>query len=177
MQKFEVHITGQNKSILKELDNLNLKNITIDLLTPDRKKIRTEYMSSFVINCDNYEACLRYVRYIKSKLTTPVIRVKIECPYYPEYVQQSLYIEAHFTPYEGTIDNPLFKSKYPISLNKGTNKLMATVREYDKLNYREFREKWANMELELCVYDTYVDEDADWFNLYKNTSELVLQNN
>ena len=44
---------------------------------------------------------------------------------------------------------------------------MATYREYSQFNYNSFKEKWQNEDIELCVYDSFVKEDEDWFNLYK----------
>lgn len=48
MIPFEVHITG-DYTINSKLDALNVKNIVVDLLKPDKTILRTEYMSSFVV--------------------------------------------------------------------------------------------------------------------------------
>jgi hypothetical protein len=54
MEIFEIHITGSH-GINQELDSLGIKNIIVDLLTPEHKLIRTEYMSSFVVIKTNNE--------------------------------------------------------------------------------------------------------------------------
>ena len=36
------------------------------------------------------------------------------------------------------------------------------------LEYSEFAEKWKKEVVELCLHDTYVDEDKDWFALWDN---------
>ena len=83
---------------------------------------------------------------------------KIECPPYSELFPMSIYVESHF--------NPIFVI-YPISRNKKSGKLMATDREYNKDKYLTFLDNWTNEDCELCIFDSFVDEDLDWFNLYK----------
>lgn len=162
MKIFEIHITG-TYSILKELKQLKIKTIQICLLTPNLKKFRNEYMSSFIVKYNTYEECKEYVDSIVLKLKSKIIRVKIECPVYEEYIDRSVYIESHFSPHiEGG------KAFVPISQNINSKKLMGTCREYNKLKYNEFIEFWKhNEELELCLYDDYIREDFDWFELYK----------
>lgn len=72
-------------------------------------------------------------------------------------------MESHFTPRPG-------QTKYPISQNFKSGRLMATDREYDKQKYFEFRQKWDHEDIELCLYDTFITEDKDWFNLYESTN-------
>ena len=45
---------------------------------------------------------------------------------------------------------------------------MATSRTYDKYEYDNFMEVFGSNdeEVELCLFDTFVDEDKDWFELY-----------
>ncbi len=156
MKIFEIHITGQ-PSIIKELDSLGIKSIIVELLWPDHSLLRTEYMSSFVEKFHTYEDCKVYVDALVLRLKSPIIRVKIESPYYEDYAQQSLYMESHFTP---------FNNVYPISRNKKSGKLMATDRTYIKSDYAWFLKKWKNEDVELCLFDSFVQEDRDWFNLY-----------
>ena len=162
MKTFEIHITG-DESINDVLTAMNIKNIIVELLHPDGTSLRTEYMSSFVEKHLNYNDCydriLALATKLKSEHNIDIIRVKIECPYYEEYVPKSKYIESHFIPKD---------SKYPISRNKRSGKLMGTDREYDSSKYQEFIEKWQGEDVELCVFDTFVEEDFDWMNLYKN---------
>jgi len=158
MEIFEIHITGE-KGINKEFDKLGIKNIEVELLTPESDVLRTEYMSSFVSKHEHYEECKRMVDNLLMKLKSRVIRVKIESPYYPQYEDMSLYMESHFKPKSNL---------FPISRNAKSGKLMATTRTYNKNDYGMFLEMFGEdgEEVELCLFDTFVDEDKDWFVLY-----------
>jgi len=105
METFEIHITG-SKDINEQLDRLGIKNIVIDLLTPNKEVLRTEYMSSFTIKAKNFAECWQEVIELMLNLTCKIIRVKVESPYYGSYLDQSLYLESHFKP---------FNLEYPIS--------------------------------------------------------------
>ncbi len=155
---FEIHITGE-ESILKEFNDLGIKNITIELLTPDRQVLRTEYMCSLVKHFDSYEQCKDFVDDLEVSLKSRIIRVKIECPYYPEYVERSVYIESHFSKHLG---------KHALSRNKMSGKIIGTSRMYEKEQYNWFRMLFKeDAEVELCLYDDYIREDFDWFKLYE----------
>jgi hypothetical protein len=119
-------------------------------------------MTSHVYRCTNYDLCKEFVDDIVSKLTeVDIKRVKIECPYYAHYRKQSLYFESHFT----SNDN-----KYPLSRNQNKTECLATVREYDQDKYKDVLSKSGeNPTLELCLYDSNVQEDLDWFSLYENS--------
>lgn len=155
---FEIHITGE-KGINEELSSLNIKNIIVDLLRPDNTLLRTEYMSSFIKKFYTIEDCKNYVDTLSKSLKSKIIRVKIETPYCKDFIEHSLYIESHFSPKEEDI-------KYPLSRNKRSGKIMATDRTYTKSLYDKFRDKWKNEDIELCIYDSFIEEDKDWFNLY-----------
>lgn len=164
MKIFEIHITGE-QSILEELDNLNIKNITIELLKPNDEVLRTEYMSSFIHHAVDYDECFCYVNALLMNLKSKIIRVKIESPAYPEYLGQALYVESHFIPTD---------KKYPISKNVRSQKLMATAREYNKTKFTDFINKWKDIaDVEICLFDDFVREDFDWFELYANLKEAV----
>ena len=159
MEIFEIHITG-SKDINEQLDRLGIKNIIIDLLKPNKEVLRTEYMSSFISNHNNFDECKEYVDNLLTKLSCEIIRVKIESPFYRHYIDKSLYMECHFEPKN---DN-----HFPVSRNTKSGKLMATNRCYEKEKYGLFRiVNYLNGELELCLYDTFVEEDKDWFDLYQ----------
>lgn len=160
MNIFEIHITGE-KGINEELEALGVKNIVVELLQPDKTLLRTEYMSSVVKSFEGLPECFKYIDGLLGQLESKILRVKIETPYLLEYVKRSLYMESHFMP------NIWEKTMYPKSRNARSGKIMATDREYDQSKYPEFRAKWKGEDLELCVYDTFVDEDKDWFDLYK----------
>ena len=70
---------------------------------------------------------------------------------------QALYAESHFNP---------FNKVYPLSKNQRSGKLMGTDREYKVDKFDTFFDKWKNEDIELCLYDTFVEEDFDWFRLY-----------
>lgn len=155
METFEIHITG-GQDIITLAKKLSLKTIVIELLNPDKSRFRTEYMTSHVAKFDNYQTCKDYVDDAAQKLGS-VVRTKIESPYYKHYVNQSVYIESHFD----AID-----SKYPISKNQNKDSLLATDREYRKENYEDFRRRYKGVVVELCLFDSNVNEDLDWFKLY-----------
>ncbi len=156
METFEIHITG-SYGINAELDKLGIKNIIIDLLKPNKEVLRTEYMSSYIIKAENFAKCWLEVLDVLCKLKSRLIRIKIESPYYSYYLDQSLYLESHFKP---------FNTFYPISRNVRSNKELATDRTYNHAEYQAFIEKWKGEDIEMCLLDTWVDEDADWFKIY-----------
>ena len=118
METFEIHITGE-ESINTELDSMNIKNIIVELLTPEKNLLRTEYMSSFMYKCESYQECKRYVDELVS-----------------------------------------------ISKNRKSGKLMGTDRCYLQEDYVNFIQKWKDVEM--CLFDSFVEEDFDWFDLYKS---------
>jgi hypothetical protein len=159
MEVFEVHITG-DKSILTNAPLLSLRTIAVALLTPNETIHRIEYMTSDVLKYKNFEECKKAVLHFAQslkKFDTEILRVKIESPYYPHYADNSLYIESHFN----SVDN-----KFPLSQNLLKNFKLATHREYRKDRYEDFIDKYNGEVVELCLYDTFVDEDLDWFSLY-----------
>lgn len=164
MEIFEIHITG-NEKIIEVAGQLGIKTIVIDLVKPDKSYFRTEYMTSHTYKCENYDECKKYVDDLVAKLTDcGIIRVKIECPLYPQYKNQSLYFEVH---YEAKTN------LFPMSQNKGKDYYLCTAREYNKNRYdvlwRKHGAGWTHPPhwvMELCLYDTNVEEDKDWFNLY-----------
>lgn len=161
MEVFEIHITG-DESILEKANSLNLKTISINLLKPNKEVLRTEHMTSIIAKFENKDVCLGYVKDIANELANmgvKIIRVKVETPYYEHYVKDSLYMESHF------VDDSM---KLPTSQNVKKTKLLATDRTYDQNNYKKFKNLYTKdgYELELCIFDSYVEEDVDWFNLY-----------
>lgn len=164
---FEIHITG-NEKIIDAAKPLNLKTITLDLLKPDKSWLRTEYMTSQEHRCDSYDACKKYVDEVVEKLVNAGVeihRVKIECPLYAKYREQSLYCEIHYRS---------DWNKFPLSKNRGKDYCLLTAREYDKAKYDKLwidhiSCKWReppDCVTELCLYDSNVNEDKDWFDLY-----------
>ena len=172
MEIFEIHITGDEK-IIEAGGNLGIKTIVIDLVKPDKSYYRTEHMTSHVHHARNYDECKTYVDELVDKLITlgvQIKRVKIECPFYQGYVNRSLYFEIHYD----SEDN-----KYPLSQNRGKDTYLCTVRTYEKKEYYVLLYKYArdpkpNQVMELCLHDTDVNEDKDWFDLYgQETREIA----
>lgn len=160
MEVFEVHITG-DKSILEHGEALGVKTIAVDLLRPDKSLLRSEYMTSIIMKCTNYETCKQQVCELSDKLLARgvgIIRTKIECPPYQHYLGSSLYAESHFktTSYDD----------FPVSRNQKKDYLLATDRTYDKGEYSEFMKLHEDDELELCLFDSFIDEDLDWLSLW-----------
>ena len=155
---FEIHITSDEK-IHTAAAKLGIKTITVDLYTPEGTVLRSEHMTSFVIDAENYEACKEKVDKIVKTLeeSCTLVRVKIECPFYKHYQKASLYMESHFVT-EGNY--------YPVSRNRKKTASLGTERTYNKDNYEKFAKKWQKEQIELCLYDTNVKEDSDWFDLY-----------
>jgi hypothetical protein len=159
METFEIHITGE-EGINAELDALGIKNIVVDLLKPNGEVLRTEYMSSFISKHNSLIECKEMVADLLLKLKTKLIRIKIESPYYEKYVEKSLYMECHFEPTN--------TYSLPVSRNAKSKKLMATDRTYHHDRYDLFINfyKSTGADIELCLHDTFVNEDKDWFDLY-----------
>jgi hypothetical protein len=155
MEVFEIHVTG-DESIH---ENTDLKTIAVDLLRPDGSVLRTEHMTSHVGKFPSYIDCKLFVdklaRDLESK-GTKIVRVKIETPYYEHYVSKSLYLESHF-------EDKNFE--FPTSRNQRKSTLLATERAYEYDNYEELRA--SRDEVELCLYDSWVNEDKDWFDAYE----------
>lgn len=163
---FEVHITG-DKKILETAKKLNIKTIVIDLVKPDKSYFRTEYMTSHTCRFNTYGECKNWVDNVVNQLVAAgvhILRVKIECPFYPQYIDQSLYFEVHYD----AVNNV-----YPLSRNQGKDAFLCTAREYDRGKYDLLRQRHVKqvpeMVMELCLYDTNVEEDKDWFDLYENS--------
>lgn len=156
MIPFEIHITGQ-ENIIPILTENNIKNIIVELLNPKGETHRTEYMSSF-IHKSMYSNIHYYVLSIIDDLCLEPIRVKIECPPISNLFHMSLYMESHSKGKSNVL---------PTSRNKLSGKYMTTKREYNKNNYNKFIEENKDTEVELCIFDSFKEEDLDWFDLYK----------
>lgn len=158
MEVFEVHITGDSR-IHEAAKKYDLKSIEVELLRPDGSVLRNEHMTSHVFKFPNYEECIQHVLDIRDELKRwcAVWRVKVECPVYDHYLDRSLYLESHFDT-----KNNLF----PISRNVKKEKWMGTDRTYDHTQYDGFRRRWHGEVLELALYDSHLQEDWDWLDLW-----------
>lgn len=155
---FEVHITS-DKDIHDACIPLGIKTIVVELQKPDSSILRDEHMTSFVMKARDYIECKEKVDEIVKTLekTCKLHRVKIECPFYRHYQKASLYMESHFRT------NSRY---YPVSRNKKKTVCLSTERTYNKDEYETFAKKYQKEQIELCLYDTNVTEDSDWFEWY-----------
>jgi hypothetical protein len=158
MEVFEVHITGDER-IHEAAKKYGLKTIAVELLRPDGTVLRTEHMTSQVMRFPSYDECIQKVLDIRDELARwcAIWRVKVECPVYDHYLDRSLYLESHFET-----KNNLF----PISRNKNKVTWMGTDRTYDHTEYETFQTRWHGEILELALYDSNIQEDWDWLDLW-----------
>lgn len=166
---FEIHITCEDPLFVEDV-TISLRKIAVDLLRPDLTKLRTEYMTSHREEFDSFVKCKdavdSYVERIKNDYE--VIRVKIECPFHKELINQSLYIESHFDINQ-TIR--LDENVFPLSRSRHKTEIMGTSRQYNKPYFHYFYDRWKPFGIvELCLFDSFVYEDLDWFDLYVNSN-------
>jgi hypothetical protein len=176
---FEIHITALSQhddptgmgmaNFHSAAHYKGLRTISVELLHPNLTVLRTEDMTSHRAEFETFEECKEFVDIMADHLhmAAGVVRVKIESPYYPEYVGKSCYIESHWTPEILTEDYPLSRSCHK------RHKILATAREYDQSKFEEFNETWKGKGIvELCLYDSFVKEDKDWFDLYQKVEHV-----
>lgn len=180
MKKFEIHITA-SELIHDICKKIQIKTIIVDLLKPDLSVLSTEHMTSHVVSSTSYKDCKEWVDSIVDcfkKQNVDVFRVKIECPFYSEYVDQAIYIEAHNkVNIKNLVDInfPLSKTQHKPENILSTDRLYHTrsLNAYSPLSkmdkFIEFRDTHRNFqEIELCLFDSFVGQDYEWFSLYKN---------
>lgn len=171
---FEIHITGDASihRACKEIYGDDIINtITVDLLKPNGSLLRSEHMTSQVLRCKDFYECMKDVGNIVKELDlagTDIKRAKIECPAKSEYWKYFglvHYIEAHYNP-----DILKCSSLSPISQKVGKDTKLATDRTYDRNRFIDFINIYTNtkikLDLELCLFDSNVNEDKDWFDEY-----------
>lgn len=166
MEVFEVHITGCNR-IHEAAEKNGIKSIEVELLRPDGSYLRTEHMTSHVLKFPNYGECVQHVLNVRDELARwcAIWRVKVECPaFYTHYRDMSLYLESHFDTNMNT---------WPISRNKKKETWMGTDRTYDHTEYDNFMEQWKGMTLELALYDSHMEEDFDWLDLWSLSARVM----
>jgi len=166
MEKFEIHITGDS-NIIGALQKRNLKSLHAEMRNPHDITIGVEYMSSFVKEFKDYEACklwvTSFVNILKDWDNINIIRTKIECPYsYKHYRDQSIYAEAHFPKTRLT-------QHFPFVYNVNSDKYVCTDRVHNKSDYNEFSNIWIGFlgaEVELCLFDDNIAHDEVWINSF-----------
>lgn len=162
MENFEVHITGSPlvHTVAKRWGH---KTIAIDLVGRDRNVMRAEHMTSIILQAEDLYECAKEVKAIADRYRAEgvdIYRVKIESPPYPHYVPIALYAEAHYKTEDCIL---------PISRSQHKSYYICTDRLYQF--YSDF-EEWKDWhcskqhEVELCLMDTFPQEDADWFTAF-----------
>lgn len=164
---FEIHITG-SMNIHEVCKTLGVKTIAVELLKPNGKTLYVEDMTSFIFRgseIDMYERVLLLVSDL-SRNNVSISRIKVETPYVgcEHLASKSKYMETHFKC--GELDGPDEQFVLPTSRNIKKTTFLATDRTYDQSNYFEFYQKYKNDELELCIFDSNVEQDREWFELY-----------
>lgn len=157
---FEVHITSTSPHIHHLCKANGIKSIEVELLTPQGDVLRTEHMTSHIFKCKNLTEGIMCVSGLIGMLSPlEIIRVKVECPPYPKYRHHAIYAETHFK--DDTFS-------FATSRNKRSGKLLATDRTTDRQSFDTFLQSNMAMghEVELCLLDTFVDEDKDWLSLW-----------
>ncbi len=152
---FEIHITG-DESIKKLGKALGHKVIEIGAMNTKKQILYTEIMTSIQQRFENFEECLEFTRRLTSFYRG--IRSKIECPAtYEHYLPKTIYTECHFKTVEVNL---------PISKNVDKDYLVATDRVYKQEKFAQFIKKYKGMDVELCLYDTLISKDYDWFKYW-----------
>lgn len=167
MEIFEIHITG-SENIHDVARRAVHKTIEVELLRPDRTVMAVEHMTSIIYKTPAFLSCKQWVENLVQVLIEQGItisRTKIESPYYEHYVEQSLYMESHFLA-----EN----NEYPLSRNRKKTTYLATDRTYDKSLYNDFKEKYKDKELELCLFDSNMYGDIEWLNMYSKYNNGVI---
>lgn len=164
---FEIHITG-SLNIHNVCKTLGVKTIAVELLKPDGSILYIEDMTSFIFKgseVDMYERVLSLVGDL-SRNRVVIDRIKVETPYvgYEHLIPKSKYMETHFKCGERIVEDELFI--LPTSRNIEKTSYLATDRVYDSSKYQDFYEKYKDNELELCIFDSNVNQDKEWFDLY-----------
>lgn len=162
MKIFEIHITGKDSSIIEEFHNLGYKTLTIQLLSPECEVVGYEYMCAIQGKFELYEQCLEFTLDLITRIKSEIVRVKIESPFYQEYIEKAIYAEVHFVP--------LTPGLLPTVYNANGNKYVTTERIYDKEEFTLLMEKYSEIksEFELCLFDSNPEFDDRWLSFYKN---------
>lgn len=165
MELFEFHITIAPLSVqnfISICDVFDIKRIEIESLDGNGNGIKIEHMTSFTRKLENYYQAFKLITemdYYLQRLGCTIYRSKIESPYYEHYKEKSLYLETHFT-------SNLYD--LPTSRSVKKDKLIATDREMNKDNYLDFiaLHEPLGREIEMCLYDTNIILDKQWFEAY-----------
>jgi len=157
---FEIHITV-NEFLIEVAKPLGHKLLILKLLDKDLNSLGIQFMTSIQKEFDSYDECLKWTLDTADKYreTVKVERVKIECPVYKDFIDQSLYIECHWKDIKPN-------NTYHISQRIGQPAYLMTDRVYDKADYLKFYLTHSKLdrELELCLYDDNIRLDKDWID-------------
>lgn len=174
---FEIHITGES-GIHFACKNLGIKTIVIDLIKPVKSKygpeiyynsLQREHMTSFTFSGekeDVFKETLRVVGEISKYDNARISRIKIESMFFSTLINESLYMETHFYSDEFKLPTSINMTKRMAGEEVEPSKYLATDRTYNKSRYFEFMDKYSNNDIELCIFDSFVDGDKSWFDFY-----------
>lgn len=160
MRTFEVHITGE-EAILEEFKFLGIKTLEVELLDREERVVGKEYMCSLVLKAENLPECKQMVATILTQIKSEVFRIKIETPFYLDYLLDAVYVEVHF---------PKVDTVHPFVRNVSSNKFVSTKREYNVHKFLQLRNEFINYpkaEFELCLYDSNVNFDNHWIKHFE----------
>ena len=155
---YEFHITAYESSI-RELKRYDIPIIGIEALSPSGYAVQWDWMTSYSDFFPSQESAINYIRVLLKKVKfTPIYRVKVETPYDNSLnMEEFKYIETHLN----SLDNNLPKSRNII-----TNEIISTDRTYNFKEFESFAERYNTSKVELCVMDTNIYHDHNWFMFY-----------
>jgi hypothetical protein len=155
---YEFHITAYESSI-QELSKNDIPIIGIEALAPSGYAVQLDWMTSYTDFFYSQESAINYIGVLLKKINfTPIYRVKVETPYDNSLIMEEFkYIETHLN----SLDNNLPKSRNII-----TNKIISTDRTYNFKEFHSFAERYNTSKVELCVMDTNIYHDHNWFMFY-----------
>lgn len=163
---YEFHITAYESSI-RELSKYDIPFIGIEALAMSGIAVQWDWMTSYSNFFPSKESAINYIGVLLEKIkNTPIYRVKVETPYESDLnFEEFRYIETHLN----SVDNNLPKSKNII-----TNEIISTDRTYNFKEFKSFAERYRTSKVELCVMDTNVYHDHNWFRFYDSIPKLDL---
>jgi hypothetical protein len=157
---YEFHITANEHSI-KALSEFGIPIIGIAMLDKDGFEIQRDWMTTITKSFHSQENAISYLGSILQKIQgTPIFRVKIETPYEEGLdLNRFKYIETH----NKIVQRPIYYM--PTSKNIITEELIETHRCYNVEKFERFAQSYGG-KVELCVMDTNIQHDYEWFKLY-----------
>jgi hypothetical protein len=130
------------ESSIRELKRYDIPIIGIEALSPSGYAVQWDWMTS-------------YSDFFPSKVETPYDNSL--------NMEEFKYIETHLN----SLDNNLPKSRNII-----TNEIISTDRTYNFKEFESFAERYNTSKVELCVMDTNIYHDHNWFMFYDSNPKF-----